>query len=127
MSTAGSRPSCCSSASPRRADGAGQGVTAGPRPRGCCNTAAEDGSNLGRGAAACEAGIVTGSHSVLVVDDQAPYRMAANAVLRRLEGFEMVGAAASGPEAIALVDALRPALVLMDIIMPVMSGNEATR
>ncbi len=102
-------------------------MTAGPLPRGCCHTAAEDGTTLGRGAAACEAGIVTGSHSVLVVDDQAPFRMAAKAVLRRLEGFELVGEAASGPEAIELVDALRPALVLMDINMPEMSGIEATR
>jgi len=64
---------------------------------------------------------------VLVVDDQAPFRSAARAVLRRLEGFEFVGEASSGPEAIELVDRLRPALVLMDINMPEMSGIEATR
>ena len=66
-------------------------------------------------------------HSVLVVDDQAPFRLAAKAVLRRLPGFELAGEAASGPEAIELVDRLRPALVLMDINMPEMSGIEATR
>ena len=66
-------------------------------------------------------------HSVLVVDDQAPFRSAAKAVLRRLPGFELAGEAASGPEAIELVDRLRPALVLMDINMPEMSGIEATR
>ena len=65
--------------------------------------------------------------SVLVVDDQAPFRSAARAVLRRLEGFEFAGEASSGPEAIELVDRLRPALVLMDINMPEMSGIEATR
>jgi DNA-binding NarL/FixJ family response regulator len=70
---------------------------------------------------------VTGSHSVLVVDDQAPFRIAAKAVLRRLDGFELAGEASSGPEAIELVDELRPALVLMDINMPEMSGIEATR
>ena len=64
---------------------------------------------------------------VLVVDDQAPFRMAAKAVLRRLEGFELVGEAQSGLEAIALTDELHPALVLMDINMPEMSGIEATR
>jgi len=64
---------------------------------------------------------------VLVVDDQAPFRLAARAVLRRLDGFEFAGEASSGPEAIALVDELRPALVLMDISMPEMSGIEATR
>jgi DNA-binding NarL/FixJ family response regulator len=64
---------------------------------------------------------------VLVVDDQAPFRLAARAVLRRLDGFEFAGEARSGPEAIDLVDALHPALILMDIQMPQMSGIEATR
>jgi DNA-binding NarL/FixJ family response regulator len=64
---------------------------------------------------------------VLVVDDQAPFRLAARAVLRRLDGFEFAGEARSGPEAIDLVAALHPALILMDIQMPQMSGIEATR
>ncbi|HEY7015810.1 MAG TPA: response regulator transcription factor [Streptosporangiaceae bacterium] len=62
-----------------------------------------------------------------MVDDQAPFRSAARAVLRRLEGFEFAGEASSGPEAIDLVDRLHPALVLMDINMPEMTGIEATR
>ncbi len=95
---------------------------------------------MGSGASSCEADCVTspdsvgpggrppGSpRSVLVVDDQAPFRFAARAVLRRLEGFEFAGEASSGPEAIELVDRLHPALVLMDINMPEMSGIEATR
>ena len=65
--------------------------------------------------------------SVLVVDDQAPFRLAARAVLRRLDGFEFAGEARSGPEAIELVAALHPALILMDIQMPQMNGIEATR
>ncbi len=68
-----------------------------------------------------------GPHLVLVVDDQAPFRAAARAVLRRLAGFELAGEAASGAEAIDLVDQIRPALVLMDINMPQMNGIEATR
>jgi len=70
---------------------------------------------------------VSGALPVLVVDDQAPFRAAAGAVLRRADGFELVGEAASGPEAIVLADALHPALVLMDINMPGMNGVEATR
>jgi DNA-binding NarL/FixJ family response regulator len=68
-----------------------------------------------------------GPHSVLLVDDQAPFRAAAKAVLRRLDGFELVGEAASGQEAIELVDQIGPELVLMDINMPQMNGIEATR
>jgi DNA-binding NarL/FixJ family response regulator len=70
---------------------------------------------------------VSDPRSVLVVDDQAPFRLAARAVLRRLDGFEFAGEAKSGSEAVELVAALRPALVLMDIHMPEMNGIEATR
>ena len=70
---------------------------------------------------------MTAPHSVLVVDDQAPFRLAAKAVLRRLDSFELAGEATSGQEAIELADSLRPALVLMDIHMPDMDGIEATR
>jgi len=64
---------------------------------------------------------------VLVVDDQAPFRLAARAVLRRTEGFELVGEAANGEEAVVKAAELQPALVLMDINMPGINGIEATR
>lgn len=64
---------------------------------------------------------------VLIVDDQAPFRAAMKAVLRRTTEFELVGEAANGSEAVTLADELHPALVLMDINMPEMSGIEATR
>jgi len=67
------------------------------------------------------------SLSVVIVDDQAPFRMAARAVLRRTEGFELVGEAANGVEAVAVVNEMHPDLVLMDINMPEMGGIEATR
>ncbi len=70
---------------------------------------------------------MTGPKTVLVVDDQAPFRFAAKAVLRRLDGFELTGEASSGAEAIALVEELHPDLVLMDINMPGMNGIEAAR
>ena len=64
---------------------------------------------------------------VLVVDDQRPFRVAASAVLRRTPGFELVGEASSGEEAVERVAALAPDLVLMDITMPGMGGIAATR
>lgn len=65
--------------------------------------------------------------SVLVVDDQAPFRMAAKAVVGRMPGFDVVGEATDGEEAVAMAAELHPALVLMDINMPGMNGVEATR
>ena len=64
---------------------------------------------------------------VLIVDDQAPFRAAMKAVLKRTTEFELVGEAASGSEAVALEEELSPVLVLMDINMPEMNGIEATR
>ena len=65
--------------------------------------------------------------TVLVVDDQAPFRLAAKAVLRRTDGFELIGEAASGEEAVDRVAHLHPEVVLMDINMPGINGIEATR
>jgi DNA-binding NarL/FixJ family response regulator len=65
--------------------------------------------------------------SVLVVDDQAPFRLAARAVVRRSEGFELAGEAVDGDEAVEAALRLHPSLVLMDINMPTMDGLEATR
>jgi two-component system, NarL family, invasion response regulator UvrY len=64
---------------------------------------------------------------VLVVDDQPPFRRAARAVLGRMDGFEVVGEARTGEEAVSLADSLAPSLVLMDINLPDIDGIEATR
>lgn len=64
---------------------------------------------------------------VLVVDDQAPFRAAAKAVVGMTAGFEVVGEARSGEEALDQVGTVRPQLVLMDINMDGISGIEATR
>ena len=52
---------------------------------------------------------------------------AARAVIARVQGFEVVGEATSGEEAVELVDELHPGLVLMDINMGAIDGMEATR
>ena len=67
------------------------------------------------------------SVSVLIVDDQAPFRMAATAVVNATPGFRVVGEAASGEEAVETAARLRPDLVLMDVNMGEMSGIDATR
>jgi DNA-binding NarL/FixJ family response regulator len=64
---------------------------------------------------------------VLIVDDQLPFREAANVVFDLLDQFEVVGEATSGEEALALVESLRPDLVLMDINLPGINGVDATR
>jgi DNA-binding NarL/FixJ family response regulator len=64
---------------------------------------------------------------VLVVDDQAPFRRAAAAVVAMTPGFEVVGQAHSGEEAVELAEQLHPDVVLMDINMEGIGGIEATR
>jgi len=64
---------------------------------------------------------------VLIVDDQAPFRSAARAVIMVTPGFTVVGEAESGEQAVELADSLEPKLVLMDINMPGIDGYEATR
>jgi DNA-binding NarL/FixJ family response regulator len=64
---------------------------------------------------------------VLIVDDQAPFRLAAEQVVEATEGFEVVGAVASGEAAVHAARALCPDLVLMDVHLPGIDGVEATR
>jgi DNA-binding NarL/FixJ family response regulator len=68
-----------------------------------------------------------GAVGVLIVDDQAPFRRAAKAVVMATPGFEVIGEAESGEEAVALADDLVPEVVLMDINLPGINGIEATR
>ena len=65
--------------------------------------------------------------SVMIVDDQPPFRAAARAVVDRVAGFELVAEVASGEEAVATSGELAPQLVLMDINMGELNGIEATR
>jgi DNA-binding NarL/FixJ family response regulator len=59
--------------------------------------------------------------TVLIVDDHAAFRESASALLEA-EGFEVVGEAGDGEEALAEVERLRPEIVLVDIQLPGLDG-----
>jgi two-component system, NarL family, invasion response regulator UvrY len=65
--------------------------------------------------------------SVLTVDDQPLFRAAARDVIVATPGFELIGEASSGLEAIDRFAELDPDLVLMNVRMPGLDGIETTR
>jgi two-component system, NarL family, response regulator LiaR len=65
--------------------------------------------------------------TVLIVDDHAVVRRGIRALLEAEGGFEVVGEAGSGGEAVLLAADLAPDVVLMDLVMPEMDGVAATR
>jgi DNA-binding NarL/FixJ family response regulator len=67
----------------------------------------------------CQSCLVRGT--VLIVDDHAGFRAAARALLEA-GGFDVIGEAADGAAAIAAVERLRPAIVLLDVQLPDLDG-----
>jgi two-component system, NarL family, response regulator LiaR len=65
--------------------------------------------------------------AIVVVDDQAIVRSGLKAYLDQRDDFCVIGEASSGIQAVALVQELRPAVVLLDLLMPGMDGIEATQ
>jgi two-component system chemotaxis response regulator CheY len=63
----------------------------------------------------------------LLVADDAPFIREIVRHVAEQNGIELVGEATNGTEAVELALALKPDVILMDIIMPQKSGIEATR
>ncbi len=59
---------------------------------------------------------------ILIVDDEPPARARARRMVSKVEEFEIVGEAATGLEALHLIESLDPDVVLLDIQMPDLTG-----
>ncbi|MCU0513729.1 MAG: chemotaxis-specific protein-glutamate methyltransferase CheB [Anaerolineae bacterium] len=64
---------------------------------------------------------------VLIVDDSATGRALLTHILQQDARLHIVGQAVNGRQAVAMTLALRPQVILMDIVMPELDGLEATR
>jgi DNA-binding NarL/FixJ family response regulator len=64
---------------------------------------------------------------VLVVDDHKIVREGLASLLAEQKGIEVVGQAGNGREAVNLALKLHPTVVIMDVSMPLMNGDESTR
>ncbi|WP_345378870.1 response regulator transcription factor [Pseudonocardia yuanmonensis] len=64
---------------------------------------------------------------VLIVDDQRPFRTVARTVVGMVGGWRVAAEAETGEQALVEAERVHPAVVLMDINLPGISGIEATR
>jgi DNA-binding NarL/FixJ family response regulator len=65
--------------------------------------------------------------TVLLAEDHSIVREGLRSLLELSRDFEVVGEAANGRQAVELALKLRPAVVVMDVAMPMLNGFEATR
>ena len=63
---------------------------------------------------------------VLIADDSLAIRLSLKTLLNMIPGVELIGEATNGQEAVEMVALLRPDIVLMDALMPVVNGVDAT-
>lgn len=66
-------------------------------------------------------------HTILIADDHELVRSGLSLVLGYQKDFTVVGAASNGEEAVAAALALRPDLIILDLMMPAKDGTQATR
>ena len=65
--------------------------------------------------------------TILIVDDNVQLRAFIREIVAEASALHVVGEAADGVEAMRLVQALRPAIVLLDLVMPRVNGLEVLR
>lgn len=70
---------------------------------------------------------MTKTIGIILVDDHRRVHQAMAEMIDFIDDIELLGQASNGEEAIALCDQYKPDLVLMDVVMPVMDGVEATK
>src|SRR5262249_58268126 len=64
---------------------------------------------------------------IILADDHAVMRTGLRLVLQQQEGFEVVGEASDGREAVTMAESLKPDVAVLDITMPNLNGIEAAR
>lgn len=64
--------------------------------------------------------------TVLLVDDYPAMRQLLRDILERYHDIQVIGEAPTGEEAVVQAEALKPAVVVIDIQLPTMTGIEAT-
>ena len=64
---------------------------------------------------------------ILLADDHEMVRIGVSAYLQAQTDMEVVGEAVNGKEAVELALRLKPDIILMDMVMPIMNGAEATK
>ncbi|WP_141433077.1 response regulator transcription factor [Bacillus sp. 03113] len=64
---------------------------------------------------------------ILIADDHHVVRRGLAFFLKTQPNIDVIGEAKNGQEAVSLIESIKPDIILMDLMMPVMNGIEATR
>lgn len=70
---------------------------------------------------------MSGTIRIMIADDHSVVRSGLGAFLQVFDDFELVGEASNGKEAVEVCGTCDPDVILMDLVMPVMDGAQATK
>lgn len=68
-----------------------------------------------------------GRTRILVVDDHSIVRDGLTVLIDRVDGLAVIGAAATGEDAVSTARRLQPHIIIMDLMLPILNGIDATR